>query len=310
MEVINWADSDETIDSNFCIKELNDEENLYMSGSIPRLQFRKEASIARWVQKMGMAEVIERKGGMWTTTGIVRQGKLYCLIEEALFLVERGALILLNGDTDTALGLKEIYGLVQERTYGSSWECFEAYRHLKSLGYVVGRHNLPWTLKSEKISTPESFREEPKDRLKEGVSLSKKIEAMNFSDREKPHNFSCIVMSEKCCSSEHVGVAENCEQSNNELGKGVSLSKMIEDKIICAKSEPIFDVYLPDRRFRKSAPVNPSFVLCAGGEEPPIKAAVKRLSEACGEIPLKFFQSESGRLSFFEFEKVELPILP
>ena len=31
---------------------------------------------------------------------------------------------------------------------GCSWESFEAYRHLKCLGYIVGRHGTPWTMKS------------------------------------------------------------------------------------------------------------------------------------------------------------------
>ncbi|XP_073117242.1 uncharacterized protein [Elaeis guineensis] len=117
--------------------------------SASKLQFRKEISRARWDEGMGMGEVIEKKGSMWVTTGIIRNGKLYCHIEEILFLAERGAL-LLDVD-DTSLSIKDIYKKIAEGKYGCSWESFEAYKHLKLLGYIVGRHGLPWTMKNQMI---------------------------------------------------------------------------------------------------------------------------------------------------------------
>ncbi|XP_020549425.1 uncharacterized protein LOC105162556 isoform X2 [Sesamum indicum] len=69
-------------DSDCCVEDLVNDELFYASGDIPKLQFRKEASKARWIKELGMAGVLEKKGKMWTTTGIVRDGKTYCSIEE------------------------------------------------------------------------------------------------------------------------------------------------------------------------------------------------------------------------------------
>lgn len=148
MEVEDWASSSlEISDANVYLQDTNDEEHHCASGSISKLQVRKNISKARWNNEMGMAEVVERRGRMWTTTGIVRNSKLYCSIEETLFLIEVGALHLVDNN-DTSLSLEDIYWKIAEGNNGCSWEDFQAYRHLKSLGYIVGRHGIPWTMKS------------------------------------------------------------------------------------------------------------------------------------------------------------------
>jgi len=45
---------------------------------------RNTKSKGRWNEEMGMAEVYEKNGKMWVTTGIVRNGKIYTSIEETL----------------------------------------------------------------------------------------------------------------------------------------------------------------------------------------------------------------------------------
>lgn len=39
---------------------------------------------ARWDEELSMAEVLKNKGKMATTTGVIRDGKLFCSIEETL----------------------------------------------------------------------------------------------------------------------------------------------------------------------------------------------------------------------------------
>ncbi|XP_025810615.1 uncharacterized protein LOC112888586 isoform X2 [Panicum hallii] len=63
------------------------------------------------------------------------------------FLVERGALIFLN-DKDETIGTEAIYEKIVGGKYGCFWDAFQAYKHLKSLGYIVGRYGVPWTMKN------------------------------------------------------------------------------------------------------------------------------------------------------------------
>lgn len=96
-----------------------------------------------------MGELIEQKGQIWATTGIVRGGRLYCSIEEILFLAERGALVLLDA-MDNVLHLGDIFNKLSDGRNGCSCESFLVYKRLKSLGYIVGRHGVAWTLKHDK----------------------------------------------------------------------------------------------------------------------------------------------------------------
>ncbi|KAJ4977558.1 hypothetical protein NE237_008338 [Protea cynaroides] len=155
MEVEDWATSSYGIaDLEVYLQDTDDEEIHYKSGSLPKLRFRKDKSKARWDAEMGMAEVIEKRGSLWTSMGVVRKSKAYYFIEEILYLAQIGALVLLDAD-DTVLSLKDLCEKVAEGNNGCHWEAFEAYRHLKSLGYIVSRHGVPWTIKSVK-SFPES----------------------------------------------------------------------------------------------------------------------------------------------------------
>ncbi|XP_052189273.1 uncharacterized protein LOC127799352 isoform X2 [Diospyros lotus] len=225
------------------------------------MQFRKNISMARWDKDMGMAEVIENKGGMWITTGVVRQGKIYCSIEETLFLAERGELHLLDAD-DSSVQLENIYEKVAEGKFGCCWESFEVYRHLKSLGYIVSRHSIPWTVKTVKN---------------------------NHTSAE-------------CIPEIKVRTDEKCGDPN--------LINALLNKLRITDVRPIFDVYPPNSKFRKSSPGNPSFVLCLTSVNPPSKREIEELERQYRDIPLKFCHIEHGRVSVFNFNRVELLALP
>ncbi|XP_051152475.1 uncharacterized protein LOC127266283 isoform X2 [Andrographis paniculata] len=224
---------------------------------------QQEASKAQWVQELGMAEVLEKKGKMWITTGIVRDGKTYLSMEETLYLAEIGALNVIGVD-GTQLPLNDLYGKVAEdkNRHGCSWESFEVFRHLKFLGYIVGRHGVPWTIKKFKIK---------------------------IDDRED--------------ITEHGNGKEQVLEDNHFIIKHFSNLHLDEKR-------PIFDVYSPNSKFKKSAPGAPSFHLCLSSGQPPSKKEIEDLEAHYNGCPVKFCTVEHGRVSFFSFDQVELPILP
>ena len=69
--------------------------------------------------------------------------------------MERGALFSLDGK-GKILDLKYMYMKLAEGGYGCNWESLEVYRHLRSLGYIVKRCDVPWTIKRDKGCSPES----------------------------------------------------------------------------------------------------------------------------------------------------------
>ncbi|CAH2065733.1 unnamed protein product [Thlaspi arvense] len=208
---------------------VDDDEEFHLTGSGPKLQFRVGSSKARWVTELGMAQVEVKRGKLWTTTGIVRSGKTFCFIEEALYLSEIGELQIMGSeDDDVVIPLKDLHGV-------------------------------PWTSKdAAAISTPSGEQE-------------------------------------SVCAGE-------CTEAKDDV------TKLLGDMQLC-DARAVFDVYLPNSRFKKSCPGEPSFVACFSGDSPPSKEDIKALQSRV-TAPLMFCHIAQGRVSFFSFSSIDLPVLP
>lgn len=129
------------------------------------------------------------------------------------FLAELGALHVLD-DNDTSISLTVLYDKIAQGKCGCCWESFEVYRHLKSLGYIIGQYGIPWTSKGIKIGL-----------------------------------------------GSHQGVLQRSSMTNEESEEKSSITELVNG-LHLTEVKPIFDVYLPNSKFRKSSPGDPSFVLC------------------------------------------------
>ncbi|XP_047317709.1 uncharacterized protein LOC124921137 [Impatiens glandulifera] len=247
MELDDWEsdNSDSVVDVN---EEDEGEECYLASFSKPKVQFRKHLSKARWINEMGMSEILEIKGQLWRTIGVVRDSKIYCSIEETLYLAEEGALHLLTDDDDgdKVVQLRDLHNKLASGKHGCCFESYEVYKHLRSLGYIVGRHGVLWSTKSQLLG-----------------SSSMKIDEL----------------------------FEKLQINNDGI-------------------RPVFDVYSPNSKFRKTSPGNPCFILCLTSDKPPSRREIGDIEKQCDGIPVKFCHVEHGRISFFSYEKVDIPSLP
>ena len=119
-----------------------------------------------------------------------------------------------NRAKDETIGIEAIYEKIAGGKYGCSWDAFQAYKHLKSLGYIVGRHGVPWTMKN----------------------------------------------SGTCDTTVPPSVVHTDQSFNRIDGTCSDITKLLKEMHIDGIS-PSFEVYLPNSKFKKSSPGAPSFLL-------------------------------------------------
>lgn len=243
--------------------------------SFSRLQCRKHISKARWNEDMMMGEIIDMKGGIWASTGIVRDGgKLYCSIEEILFLAERGALILVDS-MDTVLHLEEIYVKLDNGRSGCSWELFMAYRRLKSLGYIVGRHGVAWTVKHDS----------------KNCSLSMQYKDLNDNGNSL------------------VSVEGNSGESIIRQLNDVHITELKPDFDVFLPDSK-FKKSSPGDPFCILCVIRQVPWLHKTRGYPPTRTEIEQLKMICKGVPIKFCHVDNWLVNFFSYDKLELPVLP
>jgi hypothetical protein len=121
------------------------------SSSKPYSPYLNEKTVSRsiWLEENKLALITDIHGKFWRMMGFTCNGKSLLQPEEALFLLERGQLIvekhMLDADENEKLHphhrryiLSDFYDLIVKETI--PFDCYLVYLKLRSLNYVVVRH--------------------------------------------------------------------------------------------------------------------------------------------------------------------------
>ncbi|KAG6556886.1 hypothetical protein Mapa_001466 [Marchantia paleacea] len=306
------------------------------------MNFKKDVSVASWESEKGLAEVTVKKGKMWCSMGVIRSSKLYCNVEEAVYLVGLGSLIMLNDDR--IMSIDEIYSLLFIPAHGCSWAAYQAFAYLKRLGYIVGRYDVLWTTsrKQEKFPSFKSvFEMDLSSKAEELILLPSPLESVvksnsrevqfpisdtmdevgcdlmltrtgtessmnNYPSREEKYGNDAAFL--PCDIGRSYHSREDAKASLDSL-QSLSVLSLNKDEDTCGLL-PMFDVFLPNGRFKKSTPGLPTFRLCISSGQPPKPDELRALEHKVCGIPLKYVVVECGHISIFSFDTVSLPDLP
>uniref|UniRef100_K3Y374 tRNA-splicing endonuclease subunit Sen54 N-terminal domain-containing protein n=1 Tax=Setaria italica TaxID=4555 RepID=K3Y374_SETIT len=234
-----------------------------------RVQFRNVASRARWVEEAGVAEVVESKGKLWLTTGVTRGAKLCYNVEEiGDFLFEYLSFLV------------KACLLSDETMQGCSWDAFQAYKHLKLLGYIVGRYGVPWTIKNSGSC----------DIIVPPTSVVHNDKSFNRFDD------TCSDIT-KLLKEMHIdGISPSFQ---------VYLPNSKFKKIIPRGNVPFIQPTTVSSSNSSSSIGLPVFL-----NKPPSRVELETVEYNFGGIPLKYCHVDNGRASFVSLDKVALPSLP
>lgn len=219
----------------------------------------------------------------------------YLFIEEALFLHERGLLIVLFPNGVDTMSSCDLFRLLEENNL--SLPIYLAYAHLRSQAYIVLRHvNVHQRLddaeeheqEDEKCSATENLGERGDQSVDPTTKRRRKLHL-----RQKRLNASSPTI-----------------LSNRHFGKSA-----IRDPLEFSEDATryiAFDMYNPNSNFRKTNPGRPNFFVAVShynaGQQSPTFDILMKLVKVCQGVPLRLVSvSDSGAIVVFGITDAAVP---
>ncbi|XP_077980248.1 uncharacterized protein LOC144435534 [Glandiceps talaboti] len=187
---------------------------------------------ATWHPDRGQAEITVERGKFWLTMGHHRNGKKWLYPEEALFLIDMGALELYY--SSVALSVQEAYSMVIPKDIPLDY--YQVYSHLLRLGYIVKRHQGSQFTKHERAIRIERYH--PKRRYSPYFNLSSQPESSESyepgstsSDYEGRHfrNHTDLSMSTGSSEDSPKSTPGGSESDNEDLALSSASSSYFSD---------------------------------------------------------------------------------
>lgn len=98
---------------------------------------KKNIATAVWYNSLSLAEITAMRGNFWKCTGFSMNSKNFLYPEEVLYLVEKN-LISIYDENNNFIDFDKFYEMIMNII---TLPCYLSYSKLKSLEYVVMRHN-------------------------------------------------------------------------------------------------------------------------------------------------------------------------
>ncbi|KAL0041565.1 hypothetical protein WJX79_007557 [Trebouxia sp. C0005] len=258
-------------------------------------------SLAVWLPERDGAEVTIERGNVLQRMGYRHHRKLYLHVEEAVYMVSKGNLLLSVFDSagqQHLLSLQDATELMVST--GVSIAQYQVYCHLVQAGYIVTRHPAVWVL--DDAQTPIQIWSGVNATKQHSVSPNEQAvpSSVPLAELETQADLPrCEVVTEEASSSEAVLSAKL------KNFPAISFAGTCGGVTVPNDLKLVYDVLKPNKRFSKGNPDAPKLAVCLStGTNIPSCSIVQHLHTVVAPLPLQFARVSGGEVSFHSLQSL------
>lgn len=265
-----------------------------------RVVKRSNVSVGVWNPEKKIVEVSSEKGPFWLYMGRKVAGTMLVYPEEALFLIEQGALEVYHGGLP--ISLQQAFTTLLPQTF--NLDCYMVYAYLLRLGFIVLRHKKWQDRENTKTTAAKSM----------VVNTPDCVDKPDMADAHTPPTGTpvphlwmgqegCVPLARPTDATSTASLLSKLQVVKTQRMKDIQLTREVMSHKL------VFDVYQPGSNFRKSEPECPDFTVCVCRfcDPPPSLGVTSQLYKEANGVPVKFAVVDGGSISFYSLLDSDLP---